>query len=661
MLARAAAALVAVWLAGACGHDASPPQAADAAVAVDADGSTSDSAGSEPSGGDAKGTAQADAASSDSLDGALSDTDVAIDAIAETDASAPADAATAEGDGGATAVDGADDASDTLASEPQPPPPVGPVAPVDPQTLPLAAMVEDTAAFGIDPKQLHQACVAVADFDGNGSEDFVVVQTDGSEAKIHAVLLGKGPPQHVTSVFDSTTMQANFGCSAVDMTSDGHPDLLFGGMSGIALYAGDGKGQFADKSGSWLPYIMAYEAFSPVPADLDNDGDLDVFIGAGFAPPVCDQLDCAYTATDLLCTLDPPIPLLDNLQDRVLIQGAALPLSDETATWKPFPGGTQTVAMAADVDQDGKMDMLVADDFGSARVLHNLGGTFATHDTDVGIAPYSGAMGWAVGDFNGDALPDLVVAESGPTPVYLQQSKGKVPSGKPFHFIDMGGLYQTWAPHWAASSWAPVIADFDHNGFDDLWVGNAGNLSPDMAGNPKALCAVSKQQSFASMFNGLPSIDVLFLGQSHYAATAHRIAGGQYAHIITVDQRPLDLDGDGDLDMVQTRPSPDMTRSVVRILRNDLPKQGGSFRVVVSGKGKNRDALGARVTAIIGGKLRTRYLNGSGAFGGTPTRFAHFGLGSATEAQQVQVRWPDGSLTMLGSAKDGQTLNAKWQ
>jgi hypothetical protein len=204
------------------------------------------------------------------------------------------------------------------------------------------------------------------------------------------------------------------------------------------------------------------------------------------------------------------------------------------------------------------------------------------------------------------------------------------------------------------------VADFDHNGFDDLWVGNAGNLSAEMAGNPKTLCAVSKQQSFASMFAGLPSIDVLFLASSHYAATAHRVEGGQFAHIITVDQRPIDIDGDGDLDMVQTRPSPDMMRSWVRVLRNDLPKQGGSFRVVVSGKGKNRDALGATVTAQIGGKLRTRYLNGSGAFGGTPTRFAHFGLGSASEATAVQVRWPDGKTTLLGKASNGQTLTAKW-
>ncbi len=537
-------------------------------------------------------------------------------------------------------------------------PPVA-VTPVDPTTLPLLAMADQTADFGIDPEKPHNACVAVADFDGNGYEDFVVVEAKGWTSTIHAVLLGAGKPQHVKTPFNTLTMQANFGCTAVDMNGDAKPDMLFGGFSGLALYIGDGNGGFTDKSDDWLPYFMDFESFSVVPADLDGDGDLDLYVGAGFSPPICDALDCAFTATDLLCTVNPPIGDLPNLQDRVMIHGPNLPLTDETNQWNVPPGGSQTVAMAMDVDVDGKMDVLVADDFGSARILHNTQNGFVSYDTNAGLAAYSGAMGWTVGDFNGDGLPDLVIAESGPTPLYVNspQTKGKLP----FSFVDQGGFYGTWAPNWTASSWAPLVADFDNNGLDDLWVGNAAHVTSKMAASPKNLCAISKGTKFASLFEGLPSVDVVFLAQPGQGFAPYRIAAGKHAHINMIDERTIDLDGDGDLDVVQTRPGSDVMTSLVRVLRNDIPKQGQSFRVVVKGKGLNQDALGTVVTADIAGAKRTRWLNGSGAFGGTPSRFAYFGLGAAGKATGVTVTWPDGTKTVLGDAAPNQTLTATWQ
>ncbi len=538
-----------------------------------------------------------------------------------------------------------------------PPPPQ--TVPVNPATLPVAAFVEDTVAYGISPTSTHQACVAVADFDGNGREDFVVVEAKGWTSTLHAVLLSNGVPKHVKTPISGSSAQANFGCTAVDMNGDDKPDLLTGGFSGAALYLGDGAGGFEDFSNDWLPYLLDFEAFSIVPADLDGDGDLDLFVGAGFAPPSCDALACQYTESDLLCTVNPPIPNLDKLQDRVLIQGPVLPMVDATKQWQPPPGGTQTVAMAADVDVDGKMDMLVADDFGSSRILRNTGKAFDSFDTNVGLAPYAGAMGWTIGDFNSDGLPDLVIAESGPTPVYINSPQWK--GTAPFAFVDKGGTYGTWAANWTASSWSPVIDDFDHNGYDDLWIANGVHVTNDMAANPKTLCAVSKEKDFSTMFVDLPSTDVLFLAQPGGGSKAHQVVVGKHAHIIIVEQRPIDLDDDGDLDMVQTRPGPNMMTSLVRILRNDVAKQGGSFKVVLKGKGMNKDALGSTVTATIAGLKRTRWLNGSGAFGGTRARIAHFGLGSAQVADNVTVTWPDGTKTSLGQAQAGQTLQATWK
>ena len=530
--------------------------------------------------------------------------------------------------------------------------------PIDPAVLPLAAMVDVTSQYGFDPKAMMGMCIAVADFDGNGRQDFVVVRLVGFKAYIHAVLLGPGAAKHVESVFDTSSLQPNFGCSAADMDGDAKPDLLFGGFSGAALYLGDGAGKFVDQSPSWMPYIMDFAAFSVAPVDLDGDGDLDVFVGAGSDPPPCDNLKCQFTPTDLVCEVIPPMPLTAGVQDRVLIQNDSMALTDETKAWKVPPGGTQTVVLPLDVDSDGKMDMLVGDDFGGSRLLYNTGKAFKTFDTDIGLHVYSGSMGWTVGDFNSDGLADVVLAESGPMPLYSQvQPK----PGNPVQFVDDGGKYGTWSPMWGASAWSPLVADFDHNGHDDVLVGVSVHISAEKSANIAGLCDASKQNSGAGLFDGQPSIDVLFLNFPGQGMVPYRLVTGAHSHIIFLEEQLIDLDGDGDLDVVQTRPGPEMMpTSLIRILRNDLPKQGKQFTVVVKGKGANQDALGTTITAKIGGVSRKRWLNGSGGFGGTPSRFAHFGLGAAAKATEVTVTWPDGKKTLLGDGLPGATLTATW-
>ncbi|MSP90367.1 MAG: hypothetical protein EXR79_00950 [Myxococcales bacterium] len=529
--------------------------------------------------------------------------------------------------------------------------------PVMPADLPQAAFADVTLAYGLTPSASVAPCVAVADFDNNGREDFLIVKYSGPKAIIHAVLLSAAAPVHVESPFDTAIIQPNFGCSVADLNGDAKPDLLVGGYSGSAFYLGDGAGGFVDKSTEWMPYITDFAAFSIQPADLDGDGDLDIFVGAGFDPPSCTALDCKFTETDLVCIVNPPPPNTPKLQDRVLIRGPGLPYVDETPKWNVPGGGTQTVALALDVDDDGKVDLLVGDDFGGHRLLHNKGGTFASFATDIGFHAYAGAMGWTIGEFDGDGLFDVVLAESGPTPLYVQKAPQ---DGKPFQVEDNGGELGSWWPMWGASAWAPLAADFDHDGQDDLQLGASVNFSPEKAADFKAVCGSSKTNPSANPFAGETSIDVLLLRKPGKGFTPFAMPAGQHPHVVMLEQRLIDLDADGDLDIVQSRPGPSMMASRSRILRNDLVKQGKSIQIVVKGKGLNQDALGTTVTATIGGKTRTRWLNG-GSWGATPARFAHFGLGTDAKATDVTVRWPDGSKTPIGDVVGGETKAATWK
>ena len=624
-----------------------PPDAADAGVADAAPelelpaSTTEDSA--------------AETAAADTPDAAVADIDAtsagATDALTDL-----------EGDGADEGPDGADttpDATDADTAQVDAAPKT--IGPEDPTLLPLAPFTDITASFAINPAKIHGACVGIGDIDGNAKDDFLVIELDKTKATLHAVLLGGAKVEHVFTPFDTTLLLPTTGCSLVDMDSDGKLDLLVGGHAGAALYVGNGKGGFTDKSAEWLPFIMDFATLTLAPVDLDGDGDLDIFVGAGVTPitadgggPACGTLTCDYEDTDFICKMAMPFPESpQELQDRVLIQGAKLPLTDDTAAWKVPAGGMWSNAMPLDVDADGKMDVLVGDDFGAHRLLHNIGGQFKAFATDIGFHFYGHGMGWGVGDFNGDALPDLVMADAGPNPLFLQV---KASPGKPASFVDEGGARGLWNPTWAVSSWSPLVADFDQDGRDDIMLGVSIATTvaefPDVA----AGCAGTAKKPY----DGHPNPDLLFLSNgSSGAFTAHQFPSGPYSHFAMVAHGVIDLDGDGDLDLVQTRPNVNMT-SMVRIVRNDLPGKGKSFVVKVTGKKGNLDALGTVVSATIDGKLRTRWLNGTGGTGGTRSRMAHFGLGSAAKATDVIITWPNGTKTKLGDVGAGETKLATW-
>ena len=579
-------------------------------------------------------------------------TAAAVDAAAVADLADVPDAAASDVEVGAEVTPSVDVAADV---------PVVAPGPIDPASLPMAAFTDVTQAFGIDPDKTHSICVAVADLDGNGHEDLLMMERTMAQAKIHAVLLGGAKPVHVLTPFDTTLLLPTTGCSLVDMDSDGAPDLLVGGQSGAALYTGDGKGGFVDQSAKWLPFIMDFESWSLAPVDLDGDGDLDLFVGAGSPSfdasnpgpgPACGSDDCGYKGNDFVCALVTNVPNISELQDRVLIQGAKLPMVDATKAWNVPPAGLLSAGLPIDLDVDGKMDMLVGDDFGVHRFLRNIGGSFQAHGEDIGFYPYAHGMGWGMGDFNGDGLADLVLADVGPSPVYMQV---KPAPGLPVSFVDKGGELGFWGPVWSASIWSPMVADFDLDGNEDIMVGGA--LNTPVADLAKVTMGCTKDNK--SPYAGFPNIDLVFLSQGGKGFSAQQFPTGPVSHFMAIAQAVVDIDGDGDLDVLQSRPGLNLTSSI-RLWRNDLVKKGKGFRVLVKGKPGNKDALGAVVTAKIGGVVRTRWLTGSGGFGGNRSRIAEFGLGSAAKATDVTVTWPDGKKSVVGDMQADGSKSVTW-
>jgi hypothetical protein len=116
---------------------------------------------------------------------------------------------------------------------------------------------------------------------------------------------------------------------------------------------------------------------------------------------------------------------------------------------------------------------------------------------------------------------------------------------------------------------------------------------------------------------------------------------------------PVDLEGDGDLDLLVTHLNdrPDL-------LRNDSAPASW-LAVRLEGAGGNTDGIGARVTVVAGDRTHRRQIRTQASLAGSKLPIAHFGLGAAQRVERVEVRWPGGEISTFDDVETGQVLTVR--
>ena len=100
-----------------------------------------------------------------------------------------------------------------------------------------------------------------------------------------------------------------------------------------------------------------------------------------------------------------------------------------------------------------------------------------------------------------------------------------------------------------------------------------------------------------------------------------------------------DLDDDGDLDLVIVH-----HHAASVVLWNETTRRGNGLVVRLRGRSPNRDAIGARLTAKVGGRRLIRTVNGGGSYLSAGDPRVHFGLGEAKVVDLLEIRWPSGAF-----------------
>lgn len=262
--------------------------------------------------------------------------------------------------------------------------------------------------------------IAFADVDGNGSEDFFIACARGQSG---AIFFNDGTGKFDVKTdkpFNQDEQSEDVGVLFFDADSDGDPDLYVSSgsyeydkgdpLTADRLYINDGTGQFTKAPGGALP-TFADNSSCVITADLDRDGDLDLFVGGR------------------VVSGEYPIAASSRLLINESTPGGTIKFVEAPAEHAPGlqHSGLVTAALWTDIDADGWIDLLVAHEWGPIKVFKNNRGRLSDATAESGL---SELLGWwnsiAGGDIDNDGDIDYAVGNAGLNTKYHASAKHPV-------------------------------------------------------------------------------------------------------------------------------------------------------------------------------------------------------------------------------------------
>jgi tetratricopeptide (TPR) repeat protein len=504
----------------------------------------------------------------------------------------------------------------------------------DAQAAGLKFVQENGGAAGrLIPPVTASGGAGLLDFDRDGWLDVYLVQGGPypPEAKSSSSLSGdrlfrnKGDGTF-EDVTDSTGIGAmtrgyGHGVAVGDYDNDDHPDLFVTRWRSYALYRNKGDSTFEDvteKAGlsgdrDW-PTSAAF-------ADLDGDGDLDLYVCHYFKWDDNETRRCSDPKDPAIYSC---LPLdFEALPDHVFRNDGGRFVDVTREAGIVDTNGRGLGVLAADLDDDGRTDLFVANDMSANFFYRNLGGfRFEQNAHAAGLAgnasgEYQAGMGVACGDLDGDGRLDLAV-----TNFYNESTTFFRNLGQGF-FADQTAAIGLSVPSRYVLGFGIAFLDANNDGSLDLITAN-GHVHD---GRPQFPWMMPVQ---------------LFVGNHRGRVMDVSARAGPPFQVLRMGRGLAagDLDNDGRVDAVVVSQN-----DAVAFFHNRTPSEGAHFlTLLLEGTKSNRDAVGAKVLVHSGGHVHVAPRLGGGSYQSAVDPRLHFGLGASRQVEWVDVRWPSGRV-----------------
>jgi len=493
------------------------------------------------------------------------------------------------------------------------------------------------------------AGVALFDYDNDGRLDIFLVNGAplSDPAPKGTVPQKTGPKywnrlyhQKANGTFEDVTEEAGLqgagygmGVAVGDYDNDGYEDLYVTAYGGNKLYRNNGNGTFTDVTekagvgGSGWSTSAAW-------VDLDGDGYLDLvvlrYLEWDFEDVWCGEHKQGFRAYCHPDIFKPVKPLVYHNNGN----GTFTEVAEKIGLGRPAKGLGIAIG---DYDHDGHPDLFFANDSMVQFLYHNQGdGTFEEVGLLSGVAAdgdgrtFAG-MGVDIADYNNNGKPGFIVTDLANQRYAIYQNN----DDGTFTYASAGtGIGRATMTH---TGWGVRFFDYDNDGWKDLLIAQGHDLD-------------TIELNFPTLRYKEPLLVLRNTGEGFIDVSAESGKVFQQSWVA----RGLaigDLDNDGRVDAVVTT-----NDGPAYVLHNETATANHWILLKLRGHKSNRDALGAVVKITTAAGQQSAMVTTTSSYLSASDKRLHFGLGTESRIQQLEIHWPSGIVQKLSNVNGDQIL-----